>query len=429
MRVFRRGLATVARFAIDAQAAERCFCAFHQASVLAPSRLKRVADAERRVVRAWIPFWVFEAHVSARFVGEVGWSQPVRRWDARTGRFEVHWSTHWKSTDGWHVLEGVHSADHPRMQVCASFDHHPHYVEAVKGPFASRTVEVDPANTPGAEWETFHVRKDAAWDACSRKLQERYLQKAEQELMGLYQAQAVRNLKLQIQFGRRKAKPVYFPAYLVQFRHLNTDFTAVVGGISGKVGSEAFYSTWKVAALAALGMSAFMGPGIPMNATAFLVQSFMWAPAALVMGWVAARWPIFMAYQRRMQASAGAYQHQEEHQQEWEWQQRHRRYEEHWREEKQKTHQRQGKPHWTGRKHVQDPKGYYRTLGLTQFGESVSLDDVKKAFRHVAMRKHPDREKDPVRKQKLEEEFKRIVEAYHVLRDPEKKRAYDLSFE
>lgn len=428
MRVFRRGLATVARFAIDAQAAERCFCAFHQSQALSPSRLKRVADAERRVVRAWIPFWLFEAHVSARFVGEVGWHQPVRRWEPRLGRFEVHWSTHWKSVNEWHVLEGVHSADHPRMQVCASFNHHPHYIEAAKGPFASRTVEVDPTNTPGVEWETFNVRKDAAWDACSRKLQEKYLQRAEEELMGLYQAQAVRNLKLQIQFGRRTARPVYFPAYLVRFRHLRTDFTAVVGGISGKVGSEVFYSPWKVAAVAALGMSAFMGPGIPMHASTLLLQALMYAPAALAIGWVAARWPIFMAYQRRMQANAGAYQQQRDYQKEWEWQERHNRYERHW-EEQQKTHEQYTKRRWTGQKQAKDPKGYYRTLGLHQIGRSVSLEDVKKAFRHVAMRKHPDREKDPRRKQKLEEEFKRILEAYHVLRDPDKKREYDRSFE
>jgi curved DNA-binding protein len=64
-------------------------------------------------------------------------------------------------------------------------------------------------------------------------------------------------------------------------------------------------------------------------------------------------------------------------------------------------------------------KDYYQVLGL---GKDASPDDVKKAFRKLAVKHHPD--KNPGNKD-AEEKFKEINEAYAVLSDPEKKKQYD----
>ena len=66
-----------------------------------------------------------------------------------------------------------------------------------------------------------------------------------------------------------------------------------------------------------------------------------------------------------------------------------------------------------------DKRDYYEVLGL-QKGASDS--DIKKAFRKMAMKYHPD--KNPGDKE-AEEKFKEINEAYAVLSDPEKKEKYD----
>lgn len=62
---------------------------------------------------------------------------------------------------------------------------------------------------------------------------------------------------------------------------------------------------------------------------------------------------------------------------------------------------------------------YYDLLGLKK---GASLDEIKKAYRKLAMQYHPDR--NPGDKQ-AEEKFKELAEAYAVLSDPEKKRQYD----
>ncbi len=62
---------------------------------------------------------------------------------------------------------------------------------------------------------------------------------------------------------------------------------------------------------------------------------------------------------------------------------------------------------------------YYSTLGITR---EATPEEIKKAFRKLARKYHPDTAKD---KKVAEEKFKEINEAHEVLSDPEKRRKYD----
>jgi molecular chaperone DnaJ len=62
---------------------------------------------------------------------------------------------------------------------------------------------------------------------------------------------------------------------------------------------------------------------------------------------------------------------------------------------------------------------FYETLGVPR---TASDEDIKKAYRKLAMTYHPDRNSGS---REAEEKFKEITEAYDVLRDPSKRAAYD----
>ncbi len=63
-------------------------------------------------------------------------------------------------------------------------------------------------------------------------------------------------------------------------------------------------------------------------------------------------------------------------------------------------------------------KDYYKTLGVER---NASADEIKKVYRKLARKYHPDVSKEA----NAEERFKEVQEAYEVLRDSEKRRAYD----
>ncbi|GJP49061.1 hypothetical protein CLOM_g8328 [Closterium sp. NIES-68] len=131
-------------------------------------------------------------------------------------------------------------------------------------------------------------------------------------------------------------------------------------------------------------------------------------------------------YQRTQQQKEQQQQHhqqqhdrrQQQWQQQWEqqWQQQYGRKEQQQQEQWQKR---------SGGRTSSDPKGYYAALGLGSKGRQASQQEIKSAFRQLAMETHPDREPDERKRKVAEQRFKKIAEAYEVLRDAKKRAAYD----
>jgi len=64
-------------------------------------------------------------------------------------------------------------------------------------------------------------------------------------------------------------------------------------------------------------------------------------------------------------------------------------------------------------------KDYYKILGVDK---TASEEEIKKAYRKLAIKYHPDKNKGD---KEAENKFKEIAEAYEVLKDPEKRKKYD----
>ena len=75
----------------------------------------------------------------------------------------------------------------------------------------------------------------------------------------------------------------------------------------------------------------------------------------------------------------------------------------------------------TRKKLMTTKRDYYEILGLSK---SAGADDIKKSYRNLALKYHPDRVSAD-KKKEAEEKFKEMSEAYEVLIDPQKKANYD----
>ena len=67
-------------------------------------------------------------------------------------------------------------------------------------------------------------------------------------------------------------------------------------------------------------------------------------------------------------------------------------------------------------------KDYYKTLGVPK---DAKPDEIKKAYRKLARKYHPDANADGTDRAKAEERFKEISEAYDVLSDTTRRKEYD----
>jgi len=67
------------------------------------------------------------------------------------------------------------------------------------------------------------------------------------------------------------------------------------------------------------------------------------------------------------------------------------------------------------------PPDYYKVLGLSK---TASADDLKKAYRRLARKYHPDLHQGS-KKEEMEKKFKELNEAYEVLSDEDKRKKYD----
>jgi molecular chaperone DnaJ len=73
-----------------------------------------------------------------------------------------------------------------------------------------------------------------------------------------------------------------------------------------------------------------------------------------------------------------------------------------------------------------DPMGYYEVLGLTPAIE-IDEDEIKTAYRRLAMQYHPDRHisKDAPSRAAAAKQFEQLLKAYDTLKDPEQRALYN----
>jgi len=428
-------------FTQHVKAAEQTFESYHGHSFFSARVSKAGAPDE-----VFLPFWIATASVASRITqAQIGKDIPVTRHNRHTNRMETTWETEWHWIPRQHSFQREYlPAQHAGLQVYASHKFRRGFVNGIRGesvvdakPFIPDMLDRAPYYDLDDEHRSVTRKVDpyTIFPSSAVKLVKKYIQNTEEQLaeeflQATYRGDRTRLVNVEVQIQNLKLSPVYFPAYIYTTNYLGRHFRTFINGDDLAIGGQRLYNWERVALTSAAAMGSLMllsggvGWGGPIGTIWLGIVFPTLATSLFTMYYPILSLRIRDEMRRReIQSHANddkawdsdwisAFDAFEDFQRYRQWKEdRSYRRANFGEQESEKIHQ-----------NVRDPKGYYRTLGVS---ESANKADLQGAFRGLAMKYHPDRVTDPKDKEAAKKKFQKISQAYHVLRDPKKRRLYD----
>ncbi|EFJ46862.1 molecular chaperone [Volvox carteri f. nagariensis] len=409
-----------------------------------------------------MPFWCISTEASVTLhSAQIGRDYVATRYNPMTRRHEPRWETAWHTVaPNWRYSRRwtaeseetqIYGGSKYRNDTALGRMRPGEYVRQALtyGDYVRRTADKEQPE----RLIPFRLSPDEAVEAAKQAIRQSELRAAEHQLLQTYGGDRVQLVVLEVELGRLSATPVFSPVYVFKTRVRGTAMRTYV----------AVAAAAAVAGPLALLASGAVGPGISLPA-ALLVGVGL--PYLLAYG-LASLWPElhsgFLRLRARLQrplpdaaqdeqerwwryewvkqdtndwqgysySDEGRYSHSYRRPgaggeggsrgasgAEWGWQQD--------RSGAGGAGQQKQRQEATGRAAPgSDPKGYYHILGVSP---SSSTEEIQAAFRAAALKWHPDRQPDPARKAESTRQFQSAQEAYSVLRDPNRRAAYDRGF-
>lgn len=381
---------------------------------------------------AYLPFYAFDVELDLYFRGQLPGKKVTGEFVFRGLRFEADHTNQNKVVD---------------MMVYASYDYRRDYAQAIKfadlqsssvlaAKIASPNMGAVASSYPAAStWR--HVTPDLDPYSMSQSMaydmvKERMLKHCKELATAHFASHGpedITDVLVAMKVRKKRCVPIYLPAYVFEYRYLGLPFRALVSGETLEVGGEAHRSPWKLGGTAFVATWAlFERPTallFPVTAAAMLFETL--------------RPPVMKFYRglkRRLEANRDQSTKRDwydwEKSGEWsQWfqakwdarerQHRQREFDHESRHDRERRHTtRTSRPEAGG-------KSLYAVLGLQGQERTATTEDVKRAFRRLALKYHPDAmiSKPEFEQQQANDRFREILTAYKVLRNKNKRKQYD----
>jgi hypothetical protein len=207
---------------------------------LAPSALKKRALTDT-VHGVYLPYWTFDANVSAQWTAEAGRYYYTTETYVQNGRTRARQVRHvrWEPAAG--SLEHVFDDD----LVCASVGIHPRLLRGIE-PFPMQALKpYDPGYVAG--WVVERYQVDLADGA--RRSREQMNARLVELCAARIPGDTYRNLNVRASWSQQTFKHVLVPAWLLTYDYGRRSFQCVINGVTGALQGEYPKSPWKIAAL------------------------------------------------------------------------------------------------------------------------------------------------------------------------------------
>eukprot|EP00743_Colponemidia_sp_Colp-15_P010018 GILK01010994.1.p1 GENE.GILK01010994.1~~GILK01010994.1.p1 ORF type:complete len:436 (-),score=55.75 GILK01010994.1:394-1701(-) len=374
----------------------------------------------REIKSIFVPFFDVAATVDVDYVARIGRLVP-------TGRNQT--------TMVWQTVKGrLPNRSYPGLPVYAGFKYRRQDVEAScgDGGILKYAVPITQSILQDRDVAPFSMFPDFAFDMALSRIRAQETQYLHQSLRRLPN-EKVSVDDLQVHILSARVVPVYVPMYVLEYRWYNKKFKVFINGFSGEVSGERQYSLWKSAAAGGTGfavLASFSGEdGV---AASFILGSMLAALASqiypMASRFIKGKRRAYEAMRNQASGNSSGFEYEQERgyqqqasEEERRWQ-RTQRTEESYERRRQSSgrstdyqqQQRQREQYGSG------PVDPYQVLGVRR---SQTTEEIKNAFRKLAMQSHPDLRSDPKEKKIAEEKFKKIVAAYQqIMNEPSRRK-------
>ncbi|GLC45263.1 hypothetical protein PLESTB_000719000 [Pleodorina starrii] len=426
--------------------------------------------AAAAVKASLMPYWCIsaEAHIAVHSA-QIGRDYLANRYNPTTRRYEPRWETEWHSVAPHWAYSRRLSAESGESQVYGGSKYRAdpalramkpgEYVRQALtyGEYVRRTAGEQQQQQQPERMVPFRLAPEEAVEAARQAIRQAELRNAEAQLLQTYGGDRVRLVVMDVQLAAGlSATPVFVPVYVFKSRIRGTAMRTYIAGFrSGLSSGPLLPNPTRVAAAATAATSmGLMASGALAGASLPAALGLGVALPYLIGYGVASLWPELHANFLRLRAALQRPlpDPAAEEQERW------------WRYEWVRqdvddstgygysddgryggSYSRRGAGgaggfdgfggqgaaggaasggggRATRGSAGSDPRGYYRTLGVSP---GSSTEDIQAAFRAAALKWHPDRQPDPTRKVDSTRKFQAAQEAYSVLRDPHRRAAYD----
>lgn len=240
-------------FQVTRETAVRCFREWLGRLWFRPNDLKRLGELAR-IQGAYLPFWTFDAFVTARWTAEAGYHYYVTEtYQERDAEGNLVTRTRQVQHTRWESASGYHEQFFDDELVCASTGVCERLSHAVCPYDLAELTAYDPRFLAGFVAEEYQIDLTGGWERARAQMEAAVHAACAAAVPG----DTYRNLRVRSAFSQMRFRHILLPVWIAAYQYRNRAYHFLVNGQTGEVQGEAPLSWVKVilAVLAALAVA------------------------------------------------------------------------------------------------------------------------------------------------------------------------------
>ncbi len=196
-------------------------------SWMTPSSLAKLANV-RSFSAIYLPYWTFDANLSARWRAEVGHTESEQYYDPG----DKSWKTRTKIV--WRWESGNANLDIDDMLVSGTSKLSQYHLRAIANYDLGQLVVYEPRLLAGMQAQAYDIKLEPAWEVARQEMRER----AREACRSQASTSNIRNFSMSLDFADEAWRYILLPVYLAAYTYENKVYQVLLNGLTGSISGQ-----------------------------------------------------------------------------------------------------------------------------------------------------------------------------------------------